>query len=203
MAGQFFVISAPSGAGKSTLIRNVRERVDRLGYSVSHTTRKPRGGEQDGTHYHFVDVETFTAMRDQGKFIEWARVYDDYYGTSYASLEEQTALDVDVLLDLDPQGAKNIRKRAGDSVLIYVLPPSLEILEDRLRARGTDSERVIQGRLEKARAEIQNCVFYDHIIINDSLDRAAGEVEAVIVSERSRAGRRLPAVADRFGLPAS
>jgi guanylate kinase len=177
--------------------------VDRLGYSVSHTTRKPRGGEQDGTHYHFVDVETFTAMRDQGKFIEWARVYDDYYGTSYASLEEQTALDVDVLLDLDPQGAKNIRKRAGDSVLIYVLPPSLEILEDRLRARGTDSERVIQGRLEKARAEIQNCVFYDHIIINDSLDRAAGEVEAVIVSERSRAGRRLPAVADRFGLPAS
>jgi len=200
MAGQLFVISAPSGAGKSTIIKRLRERVSGLGYSVSHTTRAPRENERNGTHYHFVDAETFRAMREEGAFVEWARVYDALYGTSYASLDQQTALDLDVLLDLDVQGAKNIKKYAGDSVLVYVLPPSLEALETRLRERGTDDEEVIQGRLQKALGEIRHCRFYDHIIINDTLDRAVGEAEAVIRSERCRTNRRLPAVEEIFGI---
>jgi guanylate kinase len=203
MAGQLFVISAPSGAGKSTIIRRLRERVQDLGYSVSHTTRQPRPDEQNGTHYHFVDVETFLSMKERGEFAEWARVYGDFYGTSRASLHQQTALDRDVLLDLDVQGAKNIKDSDEESVLIYVLPPSLSVLERRLRERGTDEEDVIQRRLQKAREEIRHCVFYDHIIINDSLERAVGEAEAVIRSERSRTERRLPTVGALFGIPDS
>jgi guanylate kinase len=203
MAGQLFVISAPSGAGKSTIIRRLRERVQDLGYSVSHTTRQPRPDEQNGTHYHFVDVGTFLSMKERGEFAEWAQVYGDFYGTSRASLHQQTASDRDMLLDLDVQGAKNIKDSDEESVLIYVLPPSLSVLERRLRERGTDEEDVIQRRLQKAREEIRHCAFYDHIIINDSLERAVGEAEAVIRSERSRTERRLPTVGELFGIPDS
>ena len=190
MSGQLFVISAPSGTGKSTVAMAVRQRVPGLGYSISHTTRKPRGNERNGIDYHFVDDGTFTKMIDEGAFVEWAKVYDDFYGTAFLSLDEQTSPGYDVLLDLDAQGARSIRRAFEDSVLIYVLPPSLEILNKRLRDRGTDDEDAIRKRMESARDEIKNCVWYDYIVFNDDLEKAIGEVQSIIISERCRAGRQ-------------
>ncbi len=201
MSGQLFVISAPSGAGKSTIVDSLRERVDAWGYSVSHTSRKPRSEEKDGVNYHFVDRDTFTRMAEAGAFVEWAEVYHNFYGTSFSSLDEQTALGVDVLLDLDVQGAKNIRKHFENSVLIYVLPPSLEVLEKRLRERGTDDEKVIRARMEKAVGEIKNCVWYDYIVINDDLEKVTGEVQSIITSERCRATLQAPRVKSLFDIP--
>ena len=166
MSGQLFVISGPSGAGKSTIVNALRERIEDLGYSISHTSRNPRGTEKDGIEYHFVSRKTFREMIDKGAFVEWARVYHDYYGTSVSGLKEQVAAGLDILLDLDTQGAKNIKKHFENSVLIYMLPPSLGILEKRLKQRGTDDERVVSSRMEKASDEIKNCVWHDYIIIN-------------------------------------
>jgi guanylate kinase len=198
MSGRLFVISGPSGAGKSTLIKTLRERVRHLGYSISHTTRRPRGAETDGVHYYFIDRETFQKMITGGAFVEWAGVYGELYGTSFSSLDNQLASGMDVLLDVDVQGAGNIRKHYDASVLIHLLPPSLEVLEKRLKDRGTDDAAVIGKRMEKARKEIANCVWYDFIIINDDLDRAVDEAHAVILSDRCRASRRMETVMRRF-----
>jgi guanylate kinase len=184
MSGQLFVISAPSGAGKSTILKALKKRIKGMGYSISHTTRKPRGTEKDGTDYYFVERETFRRMIDEGAFVEWARVYDDLYGTSFSSLHKKTASGLDVLLDIDSQGAKNIKKNYKTSVLIYVLPPSLEALRRRLLARGTDDETVIRARIEKVPNEIKQCVWYDYIIINDDLEKAVEEAQAIILSTR-------------------
>ena len=123
--GRLYVFSAPSGAGKSTIINNLEKGMDSIAYSVSHTTRKPRGREKEGVHYHFVEKDTFNKMIADGQFVEWAEIYDNFYGTSFSSLDEQTSQGLDVLLDLDHQGANNIRRHYEDSVLIYVLPPLL------------------------------------------------------------------------------
>jgi guanylate kinase len=200
MTGQLFVISGPSGAGKSTVIRHLMERMDRLEYSVSHTSRAPREGERDGVHYHFVDADTFRRMIDEGAFVEWARVYRDYYGTSFSSLRGLTERGLDVVMDADSQGAANIRKHFRESVLIFLLPPSLEELERRLRERATDDEGVIRARFEKASGDIRNCAWYDYIVINDDLDEAIREAESIIVSERSSRSRRLPEVEKTFNL---
>ena len=200
MKGQLFVISAPSGTGKSTVLGEVRARLTGLGYSVSHTTRRPRPGEQEGRDYFFVDKETFKRMAEEGSFVEWARVYGDYYGTSFFSLEGQLDSGVDVLLDLDVQGARSIKEHFKESVLIFLVPPSLEVLEDRLRNRGTDGQEVIETRLKKARKEIAEFNRYDYVIINDELEQAVEEVQAIILSERSRTGRRAPIVMELFGL---
>lgn len=199
MSGQLFVFSAPSGAGKSTILRALKERVEGLGYSISHTTRKPRSNEQDGIDYHFVERETFNRLIDEEAFVEWALVYDDLYGTSFSSLNEQIASGLDVLLDLDAQGAENIKKHFENSLLIYVLPPSIQMLEKRLFARGMDDERVIEIRMEAASREIRNCGWYDYIIINDDLEKAIKEARAIILSERCRAARRAPLVEKLFG----
>ena len=198
MPGQLFVISGPSGAGKSTIIAALRGGFGDLAYSISHTTRRPRGVEADGVHYHFVDRKTFEAMIAGGAFVEWARVYDDLYGTSFAGLDKQLASGADVLLDVDAQGAESIRRRYPHSVLVYLLPPSLEALGTRLMQRRTDDAPTIRNRLEKARQEIQKCAGYDHIVINDTLDTAVAEIRAVIVSERCRASRRMSAVRRLF-----
>ena len=198
MAGQLFVISAPSGAGKSTIIGALRTRMEGLGYSISHTSRRPRGAERDGVEYHFVDRETFRRMIDSGAFVEWAKVYQDYYGTSFSALEEQLGLR-DVVLDVDVQGARNIRKRFETSILIYLLPPSLAALEERLRGRGTDSEDIITARMRKAEGEMRNCVGYDYIVINGDLIKAVGEVASIIVSGRCRKAHMLPAVKEILG----
>ncbi len=198
MSGNLFVISAPSGAGKSTIIKALKERIEGLGYSISHTSRKPRGNENDGIEYHFLKKETFRSMIDAGAFVEWAQVYDDLYGTSFSSLDEQTASGLDVLLDLDTQGAKNIKKHFKNSVLIYVLPPSLDVLEKRLMARGTDAETVIKSRMKKTSGEIKQCVWYDYIIVNDDLEKAIKEAQAIIMSVRCRTDQQIPIVKEMF-----
>ncbi len=200
MKGQLFVISAPSGTGKSTLLREVRKRMTGLGYSVSHTTRKPRAGEQEGSDYYFVDKETFKRMADEGSFVEWASVYEDYYGTSFAALQGQLAAGLDVLLDLDIQGARAVKEHFSASVLIFLVPPSLEVLEARLRNRGTDEKEVIEARLKKAKDEIAAFSRYDHVVINDELEQAVTEVQAIILSERSRTERREPIIKELFGV---
>jgi len=198
MSGQLFVISAPSGTGKSTVAMAVRQRVPGLGYSISHTTRKPRGNERNGIDYHFVDDGTFTKMIDEGAFVEWAKVYDNFYGTSSSGLQDLTASGLDVLMDVDIQGGRNIKNRFPDSVLIFLLPPSLEELERRLRKRGTDEEAVIEARMEIASEDIKNCVWYDYIIVNDKLEKAIDEAQSIIVSGRCLTERKLPGIKKLF-----
>ena len=200
MRGQPFVISAPSGAGKSSVIKALRGRVDGLGYSVSHTTRQRRRGEKDGVDYHFIDSEGFNRMVKEGAFIEWAKVYTDFYGTAISSIDKQLAKGFDVLLDLDVQGAKGIREHYKNSVLIYLLPPSLRVLRKRLIERGTDDEAVIRKRMESAEREIESCILYDYIVINDELERAVDEAEAIIISERCRTDRRIHHVKTSFNI---
>ena len=200
MSGKLFVISAPSGTGKSTILMAVRQRLPGLGYSISHTTRKPRGNERNGIDYHFVDDQTFTKMIDEGDLVEWAKVYDNFYGTSSSNLQDQTASGLDVLMDVDIQGGRNIKKRFPDSVLIFLLPPSLEELERRLRKRGTDDEPVIESRMESAVDDIKNCVWYDYIIVNDKLEPAIDEAQSIIVSERCLTARQLPGIRKLFDL---
>jgi guanylate kinase len=187
MNGQLFVISAPSGTGKSTIIREVRQGLDRLSYSISHTSRPPRGNERDGVDYHFVDRPGFERMIAQGTLVEWAEVYGAYYGTSALELERLIREGRDVLLDIDSQGARNIRIRFPETVLIYVLPPSLEVLEARLRGRGTDNPHTIRARMKKSCRELANCAWYDYIVINDDLNQAVRSVRSVIIAERCRA----------------
>ena len=198
MFGQLFVISAPSGAGKSTVVMAVRKRVPGLGYSISHTTRKPRGDERNGVDYHFVDDRTFTKMIDKGAFVEWAKVYDNFYGTSSSGLQDLTASGLDVLMDVDIQGGRNIKNRFPDSILIFLIPPSLEELQCRLRRRSTDNEAVIGARMESAEDDIKNCVWYDYIIVNDKLEQAIVETQSIIVSKRCVTARQLPEIRKLF-----
>ena len=174
-----------------------------MGYSVSHTTRKPRKREANGVNYHFVNREAFEEMIKEKAFVEWAEVYHDLYGTSIASLRSQTEQGLDVVMDLDSQGAKNIKESFADSVLIYILPPSLQALEKRLRGRASDDEAEIKARLEKARKEMENCVDYDYIIFNDDLNRTLDEVRAIIVSSRCHKSKRLARVEKTFGISTS
>ncbi len=201
MPGQLYIISGPSGVGKSTAIRRLREKVTGLGFSISHTSRAPRSGEKDGVHYRFVAEETFKKMIDEGAFVEWARVYQGYYGTSFGSLEDLMTEGLDVVLDIDTQGGANIREFFKEkSTLIYLLPPSLHELEKRLRGRATDEEAVIDSRLRKAIHDIENCAWYDYLIFNDDLDWTVKEVESIVLSERCRRTRRLSLVEETFKL---
>ena len=201
MNGKIYVFSGPSGVGKSTLISMLIKRIKGLGYSVSHTSRPPRKNEVNGVDYHFVDRDTFSRMIEDGAFVEWANVYDDLYGTSFSSLKDQTEEgEIDVVLDIDSQGAESIRRRFNESVLIYILPPSLEVLEERLRARATDEEDVIGARFNQALEELQKCGFYDYLIINDELEKAFKEVESIILSDRCRKSRIFPRIKEMFKL---
>lgn len=200
MSGQIHVVSGPSGVGKSSIIQAVRQRIDGLGYSVSHTSRKPRGREVNGVDYHFVGREEFRRMIDQGEFLEWAKVYDDYYGTSRAGIQSEITKGLDVIMDVDFQGAKNIKKALSESVLIFILPPSLEVLKERLRLRGTDDEGVMRRRIEKATREIQNCVWYDYLIFNDRLEEAVEEIRSIIIAERCKRSQRLAKAGELFEL---
>jgi guanylate kinase len=201
-AGRILVVSGPSGSGKSTLIREVRQKVPDLGYSISHTSRPPRGQEKDGVEYYFVSKEIFQKMIDDGEFVEWAEVYQDLYGTSISSLKSQIVIGRDVIMDIDVQGARNIKDHFKDPILIYVLPPSLEILQKRLRARGTDDEKVIRTRLHKAAMEIKNCVSYDYLLFNDRLEEAVEELKSILIAERCRKSVRLRKAQTLFNLGA-
>ncbi|HEB99988.1 MAG TPA: guanylate kinase [Thiotrichales bacterium] len=184
--GTLFIVSAPSGAGKTSMVRALMERDPDLGFSVSHTTRPPRPGEVDGRDYHFVDVPTFERMVEEGAFLEYARVFDNYYGTSRAAVEAQLAEGRDVFLDIDWQGARQVRQAWPDAVSIFVLPPSREALEARLRGRGTDSDEVIAGRMARAVDEASHYDEYDYLIVNDDFETAVGDLGAIVRARRLR-----------------
>jgi guanylate kinase len=200
MKGRMFVISGPSGSGKSTLIREVRKRMNKLIYSISHTTRSPRSNEEDGVDYYFIDKSTFVDMIEKDDFLEWASVYDDYYGTSRRAVEEKLNEGLDIILDIDNQGAKNIRENISDCRLIYILPPSVEILEKRLRDRATDKPDVIEKRIKQVNNELSNCEWYDYLVTNDNLEKAAFEIEAIIAADGCSRERTLPDIEMRFDL---
>lgn len=184
-----FVVSAPSGAGKTTLCRKLCEMVPDIRHSVSYTTRKPRPGEQDGEHYNFVDEKRFRAMVMDGEFIEWAEVYGNFYGTSGKAIEEMISSGLDVILDIDVQGAKQIRGKIPGSVFIFVLPPSMEVLRDRLTGRMSDSPEVVKKRLGEMNNEIREYENYDYVIINDTFDIALNELLSVITAERVKVSK--------------
>ncbi len=170
--GKLFVISAPSGAGKTTLIRQVLNRFNRLSYSVSHTTRHPRKNEQDGRDYFFVSTEAFEQKINQGDLLEWAKVHDNYYGTSREVVKNTLDRGLSLLLDIDVQGAGQIMSSGLDPVTIFIMPPSFETLSHRLEGRGTDSKDVITKRLENAKFEMAQKDLYQHVVVNDDLDEA-------------------------------
>lgn len=183
MSGQLFIVAAPSGAGKTTLVRRLLE-VDAIRLSVSHTTRKARAGEENGVAYHFVSPEAFKAMIDQEAFLEWAEVHGNYYGTSKTWIAECLAAGQDVLLEIDWQGAQQVRKVFPAAIGIFILPPSMEVLTDRLVGRGTDSEAVIVQRLAAARDEMRHVGEFDYVIINDELEQALTELVTVVRAAR-------------------
>ena len=183
-AGRLFIISAPSGAGKTTLTRMLLAADPSIRLSISHTTRAPRPGEANGREYHFVPVADFEAMRDAGDFLEWAHVHGNYYGTSKRWIIEQRAAGSDVLLEIDWQGAQQVRQVFPDAVGIFVLPPSVDELRRRLVGRGQDSEEVIARRVAAAKAEIAHVNEFDYVIINNDLARALDELKTVVGAAR-------------------
>ena len=186
MPGTLFIVTAPSGAGKTTLVSGLLERDPQVRLSVSYTTRAPRAGEVNGQHYHFIDVPGFRALRDKGEFLEWAEVHNNYYGTSKRWLEEQTRAGRDILLEIDWQGAQQVRKVFPKAVGVFILPPSVEELERRLRGRGTDSEDVIARRVLAARGEMRHVAEFDYVIINENLPTAIEDLVAVVRASRLR-----------------
>ncbi len=190
MSGSLIIVTAPSGAGKTTLVHGLLEREPALQLSVSYTTRAPRSGEQNGREYHFIDVATFQQLRARGDFLEWAEVHGNFYATSRVWLAAQMAAGRDILLEIDWQGAQQVRKAFPEALGVFVLPPSLEALEARLRGRGTDSEEVISRRLLAARGEMRHIGEFDYAIINDQLEQALDELQAVARSARLRCARQ-------------
>ncbi|MCK8130496.1 guanylate kinase [Pseudoalteromonas sp. 2CM39R] len=182
--GNLFILSAPSGAGKSSLIGALLEKHSDMKVSVSHTTRSPRPGEENGVHYHFVSVDEFKALIEKNDFFEWAQVFDNYYGTSKQAIESQLAAGIDVFLDIDWQGAQQIRKLVDDVETIFILPPSKEELESRLNNRGQDSAEIIAGRMAKAQSETSHYNEYDYVVVNDDFDTALSEIETIVMAKR-------------------
>lgn len=188
--GMLIVVSSPSGGGKGTLIRRVLKIVPGLGYSVSYTTRTPREDEIAGRHYFFVSVEKFRAMVTAGEFLESAVVHGNLYGTAHARVKEELSEGRDIILEIDVQGAVNVRKLVRDAVMIFVLPPSFEILSERLTARGSEQPSDLALRLRNARHEVEAYRRFDYVIINDDADRAANQLASIIYAERARRERQ-------------
>ena len=180
------VVSAPSGAGKTTVLARVLRDLGGIRFSVSHTTRAPRGAERDGVEYHFVDRAAFERLRDEGGLLEWAEVHGNLYGTGVAEVERASAAGVDILLDLDVQGASQLRRRIPEAVMVFVLPPSYEVLEHRLRGRNQDDEATIRRRLAVAGREIDAFEQYDYAIVNEDLDSCVEELKSIVRSARCR-----------------
>lgn len=187
--GTLFVVSAPSGAGKTTLCHDLRERVPDLAYSISFTTRAPRPGEVNGRDFHFVDADRFRRLREEGAFAEWATVHGNLYATSATALEAALAGGRDVLLDIDTQGADQLRARYAEAVLVFVVAPSLADLEQRLHERKSDAEGEIARRLRRAREEVAMWRQYHYLIVNRDLKEAVEQLAAIVVAERSRTTR--------------
>ncbi len=185
-SGSLFVVAAPSGAGKSTLVNALLAREPGIKLSISTTTRPPRPGEQDGREYHFTNAEDFTARAAAGEFLEWAEVFGNYYGTSRTLIEREMEKGTDILLEIDWQGAQQVRKQFPDAAGIFILPPSIAALEQRLYKRGQDEPNVITKRLLAAGGEIAHAREFDYVIINEEFDVALSEMVAVVIATRCR-----------------
>ncbi|AQP99530.1 guanylate kinase [Pseudoalteromonas aliena] len=182
--GNLFILSAPSGAGKSSLINALLKKHADMKVSVSHTTRSPRPGEEDGVHYHFVATDEFKALIEKNDFFEWAQVFDNYYGTSKQAIESQLDAGIDVFLDIDWQGAQQVRKIMPSVQTIFILPPSKKELEQRLNNRGQDSADVIASRMAKAQSETSHYNEYDFVIVNDDFESALADIEIIVMAQR-------------------
>ncbi|MBK7402244.1 MAG: guanylate kinase [Myxococcales bacterium] len=185
------IISSPSGAGKTTLCRKLRAEFPSLTFSVSHTTRKPRPGEQDGREYHFVDRPTFERLVEAQAFAEWAEVHGNLYGTSFAEIERARTNEArGIIFDIDYQGARQIRQRVPDAAAVFILPPSFTVLEQRLRNRASDDDETVRRRLAKARTEIEHYALFDYLIVNEDLDRAYDQLRSIVLAEGARRLRK-------------
>lgn len=188
--GMLIVVSSPSGGGNGTLIDRVLKTVPNVSYSVSFTTRAPRPSEKDGREYFFVDRSTFEEMIERGDFLEWADVYGQLYGTSSTQVERERAAGHDIILEIDVQGAESIRDKIPDAVSIFILPPSFELLRERLLARGTDSADALERRMRGAPSEVEQYRHFQYVILNDDVNRASQQLASVIYSERARRERQ-------------
>ncbi len=195
--GLLYIVSAPSGTGKTTLLKRVMGYFTDIRFSISYTTRPPRPDERDGEDYHFISTQRFQQMVDKGVFAEWAEVLGNRYGTALDSIWESRPEGVDLILDIDSQGAKQIKEHYNGGIFIFILPPSLEVLKQRLKTRGVDGEEEIQFRVAKVRDEVNQARWYDYIIVNDRIEEAAEQLKSIIIAERCR--RRW--VLKRIGLP--
>ena len=189
-SGLVFIISAPSGAGKTTLIRKVMEELPGLQFSVSYTTRPPRAGEEEGKDYHFVTPFLFRKMIEKGEFLEWAEVLGNYYGTRVPNLQELDSEERDLILDIDIQGAQKVLQQVDEAIAIFILPPSPEVLQERLVRRGLDAPEIIQRRLANAKKEMEVAQRYHYLILNEKLDEAIEVLKIIILAERCRKEKR-------------
>lgn len=190
-SGVLLVVSGPSGAGKGTVCAALRKIRDDLKLSVSVTTRAPRPGEVDGVHYFFKTVEEFAEMRERGEFLEWAKVYDNFYGTPISFVKKTLEEGGDMLLEIDIQGALNVKKLIPEAVLVFIVPPSIEILHKRLADRGTESPEALAKRCAAATAELDYMEHYDYLVINDEIDRATEDVAGILAAEARRVSRNM------------
>ncbi len=197
--GTLFIVSAPSGAGKTSILRELIGHDELLHVSISYTTRPMRPGEVDGKDYHFVNHEGFLSKVEDGSFLEHARVFDNYYGTDRQEVRDQLEQGFDVILEIDWQGAQQIRSQMFDTISIFILPPSEDDLRHRLEGRGQDNEEVIAKRMRAARAEISHYLEYDYLVINDDFDRALGEVKSIIQADRLRQERMAEVLEKQLG----
>lgn len=189
MKGTLYVIAAPSGAGKTSLVKALISRLDGIGVSVSHTTRPQRPGETDGVNYNFVDRERFQSLADAGEFLEHAEVFGNLYGTSQRWVESTLATGRDVILEIDWQGAQQVRRLLPDAIGIFILPPSLPVLRERLVGRSTDAPDVIARRLAQAQDDMSHYIEFDYLVINDDFARALDELATIVLAQRSRVDR--------------
>tara|TARA_B100001109_G_scaffold246056_1_gene234395 strand:- start:45138 stop:45815 length:678 start_codon:yes stop_codon:yes gene_type:complete len=186
MIGTLFIFSAPSGAGKTSLVKGLLDSTGYIGVSVSHTTRAPRPGETDGKDYHFVPVEEFQQMVNRGAFLEHAQVFDNFYGTSQEWVESELAAGRDVILEIDWQGAEQVRRLMPDTISVFIAPPSISALRERLQKRGQDDEQTIERRMRDARKEMSHYGEYDYLIINDNFNNTVEELRAIVIARRHR-----------------
>ncbi len=194
MRGLLIVISGASGTGKGTICKKLLAESPGIAYSISATTRKPRPGEVDGREYYFLSVDEFKAWIAEGKFLEYAEVYGNFYGTPLNKIEERLKRGEDILLEIDVQGALNVKKKCPEGIYIFLLPPSLEELKRRIEGRGTENPESLTRRLQNAVAEIQIGLQYDYVVVNDTIDNAAAQIEAILTAERCKVARN----ADKF-----
>lgn len=198
MSGTLFIVSAASGTGKTTLVKALRENSPNLGVSISHTTRPIRPGELDGVHYHFTAKERFVEMIGNGEFLEHAEVFGNYYGTARASVDHTLRQDIDIILEIDWQGAQQVRQLHPDAVSVFIMPPSRAALRERLQNRGQDSDDIINQRLNGAIADMSHFIEFDYVVINDDFDTALDELRSIVEASRLRQSVQVIRHADRI-----